>query len=299
MKKRFYDKTELLNYVEKNPNSKNLENLEILLHLDSYCLGDTICFSSYIKTFLEYHKPKKIVVSTFFNELFESWDDRIIFTNANQSKKIEVDKLINVGYDKKNLYHTLNGMFYAARDSMMLPLEIKYDKPPVKKLERKINPNKITIGPESIKKIARWEYKNGWQTVVDYLISNNFIIYNVSYENNIKLNNVYNLNNYVLDVALQHILQSRIFIGLSSGLSWLAWAYDVPVVMISNFTKKHNEFECFRVDNSYCCYGCFNVFTNITNNCPIFLNTPRENECHNKITPIMVIKKINEALQIT
>ncbi len=31
----------------------------------------------------------------------------------------------------------------------------------------KRNPNKIVIAPESLKKIARWDYHNGWQKVVD------------------------------------------------------------------------------------------------------------------------------------
>lgn len=94
-------------------------------------------------------------------------------------------------------------------------------------------------------------------------------------------------------------LESRFFIGLSSGLSWLAWAYGVPVVMISNFTKKQNEFECFRVGNPYVCNGCFNMFPNIKSRCPIFLDTERENECHRSITPEMVINKINEAITFT
>ena len=32
------------------------------------------------------------------------------------------------------------------------------------------------------------------------------------------------------------------FVGLSSGLSWLAWAAGTPVVMISGFTHPLNEF---------------------------------------------------------
>ena len=35
---------------------------------------------------------------------------------------------------------------------------------------------------------------------------------------------------------------AEFFVGLSSGLSWLAWAMDVPVVLISGFTAATNEF---------------------------------------------------------
>ena len=42
-----------------------------------------------------------------------------------------------------------------------------------------------------------------------------------------------------------------------------------------------------------------NMFPNIKTKCPIFLGTERENECHTKIKPKMVIDKINEAIIFT
>jgi hypothetical protein len=69
--------------------------------------------------------------------------------------------------------------------------------------------------------------------------------------------------------------------------------------MISNFTKRQNEFDCFRVENLNVCNGCFNMFPNIKTKCPVFLGTERENECHLSITPSMVIDKINEAIIFT
>ncbi len=47
--------------------------------------------------------------------------------------------------------------------------------------------------------------------------------------------------------------------GLSSGLSWLAWAAGIPVVMISGFTHPTNEFATpYRVINYHACNGCWN-----------------------------------------
>ena len=49
------------------------------------------------------------------------------------------------------------------------------------------------------------------------------------------------------------------FVGLSSGLSWLAWAVGVPVVMISGFTHPTTEFETpYRVINYHACNSCWN-----------------------------------------
>ena len=49
------------------------------------------------------------------------------------------------------------------------------------------------------------------------------------------------------------------FIGLSSGLSWLAWAAGTPVVLISGFTHPTNEFTTpYRVINWHTCNSCWN-----------------------------------------
>ena len=300
MVKRHYENNELLKYTEREPNTTTFEGKEILMHLDSFCLGDTICFASLIDAFVDYHKPKYIYVSTFFPHLLKSQNPKYEFINANQSEHLTIDKLIDVGYEKKSLDHTMGGMFYAAKDTMFLPQTTKPGKVHVIPKVRLPKMDKVTIGPESLKEIAKWGQDGGWQVVVDGLHKSNYEVYNVSYENTLNLQNVKGFHGFDdINVALNHILESRFFIGLSSGLSWLAWAYGVPVVMISNFTKPQNEFECFRVTNPYVCNGCFNVFNSIKSSCPIFEGTSRQHECHKSITPQMVIDKVNEAILFT
>src|SRR5260370_40322124 len=52
------------------------------------------------------------------------------------------------------------------------------------------------------------------------------------------------------------------FIGLGSGLSWLAWAAGTPVVMISGFSHPSTEFRTpYRVINFHSCNTCFNDLT--------------------------------------
>jgi autotransporter strand-loop-strand O-heptosyltransferase len=299
MVKRQYTPEELVKYKELNPNITNFKDATILIHLDSFCLGDTICFSAFLDAFVDFHKPKFCYVTTFFPHLLESTNPKYKFVGATDEVFLEVDKLINVGYDKDNTFHTINGMPYAAKQTLFLPPNTPFGKSPVIKKERVINPNKISIAPESLKKIATWD-KNKWQKVVNELVSSGFEVFNVSYENTLELENVIGVHGFDdLNVSLDHILESRIYIGLSSGLSWLAWSYDVPVVMISNFTKVQNEFDCFRVWSPYVCHGCFNIYNNITSSCPLFEKTNRENECHKIITTEMVINQINMALSFT
>jgi autotransporter strand-loop-strand O-heptosyltransferase len=85
------------------------------------------------------------------------------------------------------------------------------------------------------------------------------------------------------------------FIGLSSGLSWLAWAAGAPVLMISGFTHPVNEFSTpFRVINYHACNGCWNDVRHRFDHkdflyCPCHAGTPRQFECTRLITPAQVI----------
>lgn len=80
------------------------------------------------------------------------------------------------------------------------------------------------------------------------------------------------------------------FIGLSSGLSWLAWAAGTPVVMISGFTHPTNEFATpYRVINYHACNGCWNDPKHRFDHhdflwCPRHAGTDRQFECTRLIT---------------
>jgi autotransporter strand-loop-strand O-heptosyltransferase len=80
------------------------------------------------------------------------------------------------------------------------------------------------------------------------------------------------------------------FVGLSSGLSWLAWAMEIPVVMISGFTHPLNEFATpYRVINYHTCNGCWNDPALRFDHkdflwCPRHKDTPRQFECTRLIT---------------
>ena len=94
-----------------------------------------------------------------------------------------------------------------------------------------------------------------------------------------------------------------LFIGLSSGISWLNWALGKRSVMISNFTDKDHEFKinCTRIINESVCHGCWNnpIFKfnkGDWNWCPEHEDTPRQFECHKTISALNVFNKINNLL---
>ena len=89
-----------------------------------------------------------------------------------------------------------------------------------------------------------------------------------------------------------------LFVGLSSGLAWLAWAAGCPTVLISGFTHPTNEFTTpYRVINWHACNGCWNDPKLRFDHhdflwCPRHQNTPRHFECTRLITPDHVIQTI-------
>jgi autotransporter strand-loop-strand O-heptosyltransferase len=90
------------------------------------------------------------------------------------------------------------------------------------------------------------------------------------------------------------------FIGLSSGLSWLAWAVGTPVVMISGFTHPTNEFATpYRVSNWHTCNSCWNDPRVRFDHrdflwCPRHAGTERQFECTRLITATQVRQAIEQ-----
>jgi autotransporter strand-loop-strand O-heptosyltransferase len=90
------------------------------------------------------------------------------------------------------------------------------------------------------------------------------------------------------------------FVGLASGLSWLAWAVGTPVVMISGFSHPTTEFATpYRVINYHACNSCWNDPAHRFDHkdflwCPRHKDTPRQFECTRLITGAQVKATIKQ-----
>jgi glycosyltransferase involved in cell wall biosynthesis len=60
--------------------------------------------------------------------------------------------------------------------------------------------------------------------------------------------------------ALTYLAHCEFFVGLASGLAWLARSLNKEVVMVSGFSDAYTEFRsrCWRVINSQVCNSCYN-----------------------------------------
>ena len=106
-----------------------------------------------------------------------------------------------------------------------------------------------------------------------------------------------------LDEIGSILLGCKMFVGLSSGLTWLSWALDVPTILISGVTDSWQDMksDIVRIINKDVCHGCFakNRFDRGDWNwCPEHKGTERQFECTKTITFEMVKPHIEKLLKL-
>ena len=105
-----------------------------------------------------------------------------------------------------------------------------------------------------------------------------------------------------LSEMTNYINHCEFFIGISSGLAWVAHAVGKPVVLISGITSKDNEFsdDTLRIINEEVCHGCINQPDKHKFDsenwlwCPVNAGTKRQFECTRTISPELVFERIKE-----
>jgi autotransporter strand-loop-strand O-heptosyltransferase len=162
----------------------------------------------------------------------------------------------------------------------------------------------ICIAVQSTTQAKYWNNPTGWQEVIRYLKGKGYRIICIDQKpvhgggiiwNYIPHGAEDQTGDRPLAERVQWLRHSKAFIGLSSGLSWLAWACGAPVLMISGFTHPTNEFTTpYRVTNYHACNSCWNDVRHRFDHkdflwCPRQANTPRQFECTRLITAEHVI----------
>lgn len=152
-----------------------------------------------------------------------------------------------------------------------------------------------------------WNNKTGWDEVIDYLKNQGYRVLAIDRESIVGEGFIWNrtprgaedfTGNLPLKERIDLLEHADFFIGLGSGLSWLAWGCQIPVVMISGFSLPDSEFYTpYRVISTYVCNGCWDdTKVNFEHHdflwCPRHKGTQRQYECTRFITGKQVIKKV-------
>lgn len=161
----------------------------------------------------------------------------------------------------------------------------------------------IVIGTQSSSQAKYWNNPYGWREVIVFLKNAGYrvicIDQKAAHGSDLVWNHVpHGAEDETGDRPLMErarwLRHAAAFIGLSSGLSWLAWASGTPVVLISGFTHPTNEFDTpYRVINYHACNSCWNDPRLRFNHadflwCPRHAGTSRQFECTRLITPMQV-----------
>jgi ADP-heptose:LPS heptosyltransferase len=147
--------------------------------------------------------------------------------------------------------------------------------------------------------LKMWNNQIGWQKLVDFLVGQGFEVVSISMEKS-NLKKVTKRNGKIdLSDRVWYLQHCEFFIGVSSGLSWLAWACGKKVVMISGATETWNEFteDNIRITNEEGCHGCWNSTEHSDKFACFHWTLCPENknfECTRKISPGFVIDRIKE-----
>jgi len=278
----------------------------VLIILDSKSLGDTLAWIPYAEEFRKKHNCK-VLISTFLNDIFRDQYPELEFIE--QGSKVEnLFAVFRIGWYNEDRKPNLNKnpqdfkkipLQQTASD--ILGLEYKEVKP-LLKLPAITKKKKVGLGIHSTAQAKYWNNPTGWQEVADYLKDQGYevVLYSREPDGYMGNKNPQCTTQFTGDLQdiINDIAECEYFIGIGSGLSWLAWAAGLPVFLISGFSEDYAEMQnCIRIINKSVCNGCFNRHwfdPGDWNWCPEHKNTERHFECTKSITGQMVIEKIKE-----
>ena len=294
----------------------NLKNKKVLVEYESFSLGDQLAWMPIIEQFRKKHECD-LYVKLPLKNIFESKYPEIKFVNNNKYVS-DVFATYKLGFyvdengtnnDRCKSDPRKQPLQKIASDYLGLPYEPELPLIDFKVKERPLKKRYVTIATQSTCQAKYWNNKGGWEKVVEYLKSKNFEVICIDKHkvfgngkdcvNNMPSNALDYTGDKPLEDRMNQIYHSEFFIGLPSGLSWLAWAVKKPVVLISGFSYPYTEFETpYRVQNHSVCTGCWNDSLFDKGDwkwCPKS-DKREEFECTKQITPKMVIDVIDQLL---
>ena len=273
-------------------NTLNLANKTVFIVLDSKSLGDTIAWSAYALEFQKKHDCQ-VVLSTYWNHILDYPELELVEPGTT----VNCYALYRIGWkwDENKEPVLCNTIPLQQAATNILGLDYKPLRPKLNHSNQFRIPSwkYVAIATNSTMECKFWT-REGWQEVINYMHGLGYDVYNVSKEDN-PFDNCTKIDDTSIENTMDVIAGARLFIGLSSGLSWLAWALNQNIVMISNFTESDHEFDCHRITKPDVCHGCWND-PNIKLD-PHWLWCPRNKdfECQRAIPASMVIDAIKKA----
>ncbi len=296
----------------------DLKEREVLITFPVGTLGDLVGWIPYAERFREQHRCRlECTMGPLIIELFEGSYPGIRFTPPEQYvdrapyATYKIGLFFGGNLDNQPIDFRMVGLHRTAGHILGIdPTEtiprLKLDAP------RQIKEPYVCIATKASCQAKFWNNGTGWNEVVAHLKSLGYRVLAIDQKATVGQGFVWNhiphgAEDFTGDICLPEriaLLQhADFFVGLSSGLSWLAWACRIPVVLISGFTLPNCEFQTpYRVFNPHVCNGCWDdVRTSFDHFdffwCPRHKGTARQYECSAAISGRQVIGHVDRLIR--
>jgi len=288
----------------------NVAGRRVLISFESKSLGDTLAWFPQVERF-RIENTCTVICSTFHNKLFKDQYPDIQFVEPGSTVE-DIYSLFRIGLFRKGIEIDL---YMHREDPLPIPLgkicsdilgmdyvELKPHLPIFTTKKKKV----VSIATHGTAQCKYWNNPTGWQDVVNYIVSKGYKVKLLSreedgYMGNKNPKNVTKIRPGSIENIMTIIQESELFIGLSSGLSWLSWAVGTETILISGFTDAYTEPRngVKRIINENVCHGCWNRHkfdAGDWNWCPDHKGTDRQFECTREITSEQVITEIKKVI---
>ena len=294
----------------------SLKDRDVLVQMPfEGAVGDSIAWFSAIEPFrLKTGAKVHVLMPPHIQEIFEKQYPGLIFETKESAEKLRPYAAYYLGlffkgdedwqpYDFR--FTSLHGTAASILGMDDCPIE----PPLVDKGEKPANRTRpyVCIATHGSSNAKHWCNPAGWRVLTRYLNECGYDVVCIDKTPEVGFGDVWHtIPHGCIDDTGPKPLQQRIatishaafFVGLSSGLSWLAWCCSVPVVLISGFTLPVCEFQTpYRVICRHACHGCWNDTKYDFDHhdfmwCPKHKGTQRAFECTKMISPNLVIEAV-------
>jgi len=229
----------------------------VFVKMDAYALGDSIAWIQAVEDFRR-QKKCKVICSTFWNHLFIDSFPNILFVEPNTT-------IHNIYAQYYIGAHTNDGIYSPSDVSKeplqkiatdILGLEWYESRPYIGekyyRMKPKIEGRYVCLSEHASGPEKYWREPGGWQKVVDYLNTQGVKVAVISKEPT-TLKNVLDLTgDFPIEERMLDIFHAECYLGVSSGLAWLAYALNTKVIMVSDGTPIWHEFSenCIRLSEN-------------------------------------------------
>ena len=276
-------------------------------------LGDSIAWFTAVAAFADRSQAKvHVLMPPYVAELFREQYPELVFETPETARKGRFYATYCLGLffhgDTDWQPHDFRLVSLAGTAAAILGMEDFEEKPP--KVRARPSPVKgryVVVATQASNHAKHWCNPQGWRLVIGNLLARGYRVLCIDREHEVGVDDVWHhmpwgvedwTGNRPLQERVDVIAGADFFIGLSSGLSWLAWCCGVPLVLISGICMPFGEFRTpYRVQNRCVCHGCWNDTRYEFSHtdfmwCPVHKGTPRAYECTKAISARMVLDAI-------